>query len=510
MGGGGKPVNAPAGALEKLGPAMLARLPAGVAGPAYDRAKLRPGMAHIGLGAFHRCHQAEYTDDLLARHFDRWGVVGINVRPPNLSKTLGSQGSLYTRLIREDQRVEARVIGSIVSVVDSQESAEPALDTLATSDIDVVTLTVTEKGYCHRPSSGELDLDHPDIVHDMANPGAPRSVPGILVEALDKRRKTHGRPVTLLSCDNIQANGKVLANVVRSLAARRDNGLIDWIADNATFPSAMVDRIAPATSTDDIETVERRFGYRDDAVAVGEPFRQWVIEEKFAGRFPRWDLVGASFVNDVTPFEHLKMRVLNGAQTTLCYLGVLAGLEHTSDAIANPLLAAFVRRMLVEETLPTLMPVPGVSPEAYVEQSLARLRNTAIRHRNHQVATDGSQKIVQRLLNPIRESLQAGRDITLLSVSAAGWMAYLIKASARFGAKWKVSDPCADRVAALAERTGKDVRALTEGILSIETIFEPGLAANGKFRRGVSEGLEGLLSDDPIEFIRGICARQAC
>ena len=502
-------MNASVATLERLGPAMLARLPAGVTGPSYDRAKLLPSMAHIGVGAFHRCHQAEYTDDLLARRFDRWGVVGINVRPPNLSKTLGSQGGLYTRLIREDRRVEARVIGSIVSVVDSQESAAPALGVLSSPDIDTVTLTVTEKGYCHRPSSGELDLDHPEIVHDLASPRTPRSVPGILVEALETRRNTHGRPVTLLSCDNIQANGKVLRNVVRTLAGRRGDGLLDWIDRNAAFPSAMVDRIAPATTADDIETVERRFGYRDDAVAVGEPFRQWVIEEKFAGRFPRWDLVGASFVDDVTPFEHLKMRVLNGAQTTLCYLGVLAGLEHTSDAIADPLLAAFVRRMLVEETLPTLAAVPGVSPKAYVEQSLARLRNSAIRHRNHQVATDGSQKIVQRLLNPIRDRLRQGRSITLLSVSAAGWMAYLIKASQRFGASWEVSDPCADRIATLAERTGKDARALADGILAIETIFDSELAANVEFRRSVAEGLEGLLSDNPMQFVGRICERRS-
>ena len=177
------------------------------------------------------------------------------------------------------------------------------------------------------------------------------------------------------------------------------------------------------------------------------------------------------------------MRVLNGAQTTLCYLGVLAGLEHTSDAIADPLLARFVRRMLTEETLPTLMPVPGISPDTYLEQSLARLKNTAIRHRNHQVATDGSQKIVQRLLNPIRDRLRAGRGIGLLSVATAGWMAYLVKASTRFGASWEVSDPFAERVAQLADRTGKDVPALTAGILAIETIFEPELAANGQFRR---------------------------
>lgn len=489
-------------AIETLSPSLLAELPATVQKPAYDRATLAPGMAHLGVGAFHRCHQAEYTDDLLSLQFDRWGVVGINIRPPGLTETLGRQGGLYTRLIRENQRIEARVIGSIIEVVDSQASAAPALEVLSSPDIDMVTMTVTEKGYCHIPSSGELDLGHPDIVHDLANPGTPRSVPGILARALELRRVTHGRPLTLLSCDNIPTNGIILANVVQAFAERRGNGLADWISANAAFPSAMVDRIAPAATQANLDSVEQRFGYRDAAVVVCEPFRQWVIEKKFAGRVPRWDLVGASFVDDVTPFEHLKMRVLNGAQTTLATLGVLAGLEHTFDAIADPLLLAFVRRMLVEETLPTLMPVPGMEPLAYAAQSLARLGNTAIRHRNHQIATDGSQKIVQRLLNPIRDRLRHDQSIALLSVPVAGWMAYLIQASEKFGKRWPVSDPYAGKVAAIADATGRDAQALAASILAIDTIFAPGLAANDVFRRAVTSALDGLLSDDPMATVR--------
>ncbi|WP_292341940.1 mannitol dehydrogenase family protein [Mesorhizobium sp.] len=501
---------------ERLGPARLGRLPPEVRRPAYDRAALKPGIAHIGVGAFHRCHQAEYTDDLLAKNFDHWGLVGINIRPPLLGQTLGQQDGLYTRLIRQNDEVEARVIGSIVRVVDSQESAAPALEVLSSPDIEMVTMTVTEKGYCHIPSSGALDLDHPDIVHDLADPQAPRSVPGILARALELRMASHGRPMTLLSCDNIPTNGIILRNVVRAFAERRGNGLADWIAANVAFPSAMVDRIAPATTEADVDTVEKRFGYRDSAVVVGERFRQWVVESRFAGRVPRWDRVGATFVDDVTPFEHLKMRVLNGAQTTLCYLGVLGGFEHTSDAMADPILANFVRRMLTEETLPTLMPVPGISPPAYVEQSLSRLTNTAIRHRNHQIATDGSQKIVQRLLNPIRDRLAKDGSITLLSVSVAGWMAYLIKASARFGRAWQVSDPFAEKIELIADRIGKNSKGadrigknskgLVEAILAIDAIFHPALAADDAFRANVTIALDGLLSEDPIAFVRYVCS----
>ncbi|MBZ9991588.1 mannitol dehydrogenase family protein [Mesorhizobium sp. BH1-1-5] len=492
-------------APENLGPALLGRLPSDVRKPAYDRAELKSGIAHIGVGAFHRCHQAEYTDDLLAQDFDRWGLVGINIRPPLLAETLGKQDGLYTRLIRQNDEVEARIVGSIVRVVDSQDNAAPALEVLASPDIEMVTMTVTEKGYCHIPSSGALDLNHPDIAHDLANLETPRSVPGILARALELRMATHRRPVTLLSCDNIPTNGTILGNVVRTFAERRGGKLADWIEANVAFPSAMVDRIAPATTEADIDTIEQRFGYRDAAVVVGERFRQWVIENRFAGRVPRWDRVGATFVDDVTAFEHLKMRVLNGAQTTLSYLGVLGGFEHTFEAIADPLLATFVRRMLTEETLPTLMPVPGIQPSAYVEQSLSRLTNTAIRHRNHQIATDGSQKIVQRLLNPIRDRLAKGDSIALLSVPVAGWMAYLIRASARFGRAWQVSDPFAGKIAAIADRIGSDSGALVDSILAIDAIFDPSLAANAIFRAHVVGGLDGLLSSDPMGFVGQVC-----
>lgn len=498
-----------AAALEALGAPLLARLPESVRRPAYDRAALRPGMAHVGVGAFHRAHQAEYTDDLLEHSFDRWGVVGINIRDPLLAPALGSQDGLYTRLMREDDRAEARVIGSIVSVVDAQADAAPALDVLASPEIDVVTLTVTEKGYCHRPASGALDWDLPDIVHDVANPREPRSLPGLILRALELRMLSHARPVTVMSCDNIPANGAVLGAVVRALAERRGAALSDWIAANAAFPSSMVDRIAPATAPADRETVKQRFGYRDDALVVGEPFRQWVIENRFAGRTPRWDRAGASFVSDVAPFERLKMRVLNGAQTTLAYLGVLAGHAHTADDMRDPLLVGFVRRMIFEETLPTLGLVPGVDPRRYAEESLARLRNTAIRHRNHQIATDGSHKIVQRLLDPIRERLRLGRNIALLAVPVAAWMVYLIRASKRFGRSWAADDPYAGAVAAIAERVGGDAQALAAEILAIDAIFHRELAASAPFREAIVAGIEGLLAADPLAYVERICETPA-
>ena len=485
-------------ALPLLRDALLGDLPEAVAKPAYDRGAIVAGIAHIGVGAFHRTHQAEFTDDLLAGGARDWGITGINIRPPLLGGTLGAQGGLYTRLIREDQRVAARVIGSILGVVDSEADAAPALAVLAAPTIDVITMTVTEKGYCHVPATGALDPARPEIVHDIAHPDAPVSLPGLILHALERRMETHGRPVTIVSCDNIPSNGAILGAVVRDLAARRGDVLARWIETHAAFPGTMVDRIAPATSPDDYAVVAERFGYRDRAVVVGEPFRQWVIENRFAGRFPAFETVGASLVEDVTAYEHLKMRILNGAQTALCYLGVLAGHEHTFDDMADPLLARFVRRMLVEESVPTLARVPGIAPLAYVEESLARLRNTAIHHRNHQIATDGSQKIVQRLLNPIRDRLVADATFDLLGVALAGWMAYLVRASDRFGRAWRVDDPYAARIAAIADRTGSDAAALVDGILAIDAIFAPELAGAPRLKAALTRHLEAFIGPDPI------------
>lgn len=486
----------------RLGPDALATLPPGVERPGYDRAALGVGMAHLGVGAFHRVHQAEYTDDMLARRFGRWGVVGINLRPPRLGQTLGRQDGLYTRLMRADDRVEARVIGSIVRVIDAQDDPAPALAALAAPEVGVVTLTVTENGYRHRPATGELDTDLPEVAHDLSAPERPKTVPGLLARALELRRATHGRPLTLVSCDNVPANGAVLAGVVRAMAERSGGGLARWIDANAAFPSTMVDRIAPATTDDDTAAAAALTGRADAAVAVCEPFRQWVIEDRFAGRTPEWDLAGAAFVADVAPHERLKMRVLNAAQSTLAYLGLFAGHAHTFEAVRDPLLLAFVRRMLARESLTALAPAPGVDTAGYVETSLGRLRNAAIRHRCQQIATDGSRKLPQRLVGPAADRLRRGEASPFLAAAVAGWMGWLVRASARFGRAWPADDPEAARVATIADRIGRDPPALVAAILAIESVFAPEVAAHEGFRADVAAALDGLLSDAPTAFLR--------
>ncbi len=271
----------------------------------------------------------------------------------------------------------------------------------------------------------------------------------------------------------------------------------------------MVDRIVPATTAADLAETEAAIGLRDEGAVFAEPFSQWVIEDRFAGPVPRWDRVGAEVVADVEPYEMLKMRVLNGAQTTLAALGALCGLDHVSDDMADPVLAGFTARMLAEETLPTLRPLPAIDARAYLAQSLSRLRNGAIRHRNHQIATDASQKIVQRILGPAAERLRAGQAVTLLAVAVAGFMAYLIRGARRFGAPWTPDDPIAGEVAAIADRTGDDAPALVAAITGLRAIFAPELAASEPFRAAVASALAGLLGPDPRGYIATHCRNAA-
>lgn len=492
--------------MARLNGDTLASLPAAVRRPAYDRSRLAIGMAHLGMGAFHRCHQAEFTDDMLEHRFGDWGVVGINLRPPLLGETLGAQDGLYSRTLRRGSESETRVIGCIRRVIDGGNDVGSAVDAIAAPNISVVTITITEKGYCHVPASGKLDERHPDVVHDLASPARPRSAIGVLAEALDRRRHTHGTGLTLISCDNVQSNGNVLRNVLLAFAQERAPDLAAWIVDQVRFPSTMVDRIVPASQSEDLERAAVACGLEDRAAVIGEPFRQWVIENAFQGRRPAWDIAGAEFVSDVRPYELVKMRLLNAAQSAWAYLGALAGLEYTFQSARDRVLRQLVTTMLEEETAPTVPHVPSMPAASYVASVIDRVQNDAVRHTNHQVATDGSQKIIQRFLNPIRDRLRGGERVDHLALGVAGWMAYLLAASPRFGKRWAAQDPWAERVANIAQRHG-DATSTVGEIIAIEPIFGEDLR-NEAFIAIVAPHVEGLLSTDPYQYLaRQIRAR---
>jgi fructuronate reductase len=490
--------------MARLSRETLSSAPGRVRLPSYNRSKTRIGFAHIGIGAFHRCHQAEYTEDALEAGADDRAEIGINLRPPSIEAQLAAQDGLYTRLLVEGDKVDARIVGSIRRVVDADDPAH-AVDALADPGIDVITMTVTEKGYCHIPASGEIDWSRPEIVDDLQRKSGRQSLPGFLVDLLSRRMAAHS-PVTLVSCDNIPGNGHILRTVVSSFAEAADARLADWIRDNVRFPSTMVDRIVPATRPQDLDRAEQLTGLRDEGAVVGEPFRQWVLEDDFNRPRPRWDIAGAEFVRDVEPYEFIKMRVLNACQSALSYLGALSGLGTTCDDVHDPLLRDFVRQMILAETADVLPHVSGMEVEPYLALTLSRLANPAIRHSNHQIATDGSQKINQRILQPLRDRMAKGLDSPLLEMSVAGWVAYLARSQPAFGSVWQANDPLMPFVADIARQSSGDIAAFTSLFIANRTIFGDTLGGDAAFAGRIASAARALLSDGVAKSLHGAMA----
>jgi len=478
----------------RLSPARLSQLPAGVARPTYDRTTLPVGVAHLGVGAFHRCHQAEYLDDLLQAGAAAAGMVGINLYPPALTAQLGPQGGLYSRTLTDDADHETRVIGAILRVIDAPAQITAALAALADPQVTTVTLTVTEKGYCHIPATGALDHSHPGVIADLAGGAMPQTIPGLLARALAARAAAGAGPgagsVNLISCDNIPANGAILARVVRAMALPALQG---WIDDNVAFPATMVDRIVPATTPAARDALALALGCRDEGAVFGEPFRQWVITDDFRAPRPAWEQAGAQIATDVEPYEHIKMRLLNAAQTMTALLGALAGHQFTHQAIRDPAIRGAVTRALRSETIPHLPSVPGMEPAAYLARSLSRIENRAIHHECRQIATDTSQKIRQRLLEPIRARRAAGLAHDGLTGGVAAWIAWLACSGPAFAARWPVSDPVAGRVAGVLARRGRDLRGIAADVLGFADVFGDDLARDDGFAARVAVRAERLI-----------------
>ncbi len=343
---------------ERLGLATLASLPAGVRRPAYDPASATVGIVHLGLGAFHRAHQAIYTDDVMPRD-PRWGICGVSLKTTRAIEPLAAQDGLYSVLFRTSDGVTPRVIGSVRETLFAGSNRAGLIARIADARVTLVTATVTEKGYCHDPATGKLNFDHPDIAHDLLSPDSPESAIGILVAGFAARCAANVGGITFVCCDNLPHNGRMVQGLVGEFAQRRNAALARWIEDNVTFPSTMVDRIVPATTDADIADARRLLGVYDAAPVTCEPFQQWVIEDRFAAPRPRWEDAGAQFVHDVAPFELMKLRLLNGSHSTLAYLGYLLGHEFVWQASRDPLIATLIERQMAEEIVPTLMRLPA-------------------------------------------------------------------------------------------------------------------------------------------------------
>ena len=476
----------------KLSNTTLNRLPASVHRPAYDRTAVTPGIVHIGIGAFSRAHLCVYTEERIAAGETSWGLIGVDPMGPALRDVLRAQDGLYTLVVREAKGDAPRVVGSIVGAYCLPNDTQEILARMADPATRIVTITVSEKGYCQDAATGNLDEKHPLIAADLANPTAPRSEPGLITEALARRRAAGVPPFTVLSCDNLSENGHKAHRIITRFATVRDAALGAWIEKNVTFPCTMVDRITPATTDAVRADAAQLIGMEDGWPVVSEPFIQWVVEDNFTLGRPAWEKAGATMVKDVVPFEMMKLRCLNGSHSALAYLGTLLDRETVYDAMSDRLCNAFVHRLWTEDLVPTVPAIPGVDVPDYTRQLEERFLNPRIRHLTIQISSDGSQKLPPRLLEPALERLKAGAEPRCVAFLVAAWMRFLSEKS-ESGRAYKVADPLAAKLTAIAAEKHGAV-ALAEALFGISDIFTPELLAFEGFRKDVLTSLESILS----------------
>ncbi|SMH40287.1 mannitol dehydrogenase family protein [Maritimibacter sp. HL-12] len=447
----------------KLTNQTLPDLPESIARPEYDRTKLTPGIVHIGLGNFHRAHQSWYLHRLMNQGLAQdWAIVGAGVRPYDdiMRQKLAAQDYLTTLIELDPSGSSAEVVGSMIDYVPVEEGNGPLIARMAEPDIRIVALTVTEGGYYIDPATNAFDAAHPDIVHDAANPGRPRTAFGAMVAALRLRREKGHGPFTCQCCDNLQSNGEVLRQTVVSLARLSDPALADWINEACTFPNAMVDCIVPATGPKEVD-LARAFGIDDAVPVTHENFRQWVLEDNFCAGRPDWDKAGAQFSDNVHGYEAQKIRILNAGHQVIVNAAELLGIETISAAMAHPLVHALFRKVQMEEIVPHVVPVPGMTPEQYVDLIDRRFSNPAIVDTVRRVAFDGSSRHPGFVLPTVRDALAAGKPVEGLALVEASW-ARMCAGSRDDGSPIEPNDPFWNELNVVAKAARDTPRAWLE------------------------------------------------
>lgn len=451
---------------QRLSLAALPALPPTVLRPAYDPAAVRIGIVHFGAGAFHRAHQAAYIDELLPAH-PQWGICGVSLHSREVRDALRPQDGLYT-LALLGGRDSLRVIGSIRELLCAPLEQNAVLARLADPAVKLVTLTITEKGYCL--AGDGLDFAHPDIAHDLAHPATPRSAVGYLVAGLAARRAQGVAPYTVLSCDNLAANGRRLRQATLQYARHIDASLAAWIESRVAFPCSMVDSITPATDETLRARVATALGHADAWPIQRERYTQWVVEERFCNARPPLELAGVTLSDDIAGYDRAKLRLLNGAHSTLAYLGSLLEFETVGDAMRHAPLAHFTEKLMREHIAPAITLPAGLDAPTYISAILERFRNPSIRHKLSQIAWDGSQKLPVRLLGTIAEALARGRDIAPLCLAVAAWMCF-VRRQARAGVA--LVDPLSDALATIGKACTGAPAADVARFLSLDAVFAP-------------------------------------
>jgi fructuronate reductase len=444
---------------------------------------------HLGIGAFHRAHQAVFTEDAIAAGGGDWGICGVTQRGPGVVDQLAPQDGLYSVTARDGAGAATRVIGAVREVRWARADPEAVRDRIAAPATAVVTLTVTEKGYRHDPAGGGLNRRDPDVAADLAD-GGTRTVLGQLAAGLERRRATSGAPITILSCDNLPANGRLLRGLMREFTEGRP--LRPWLEEAVAFPCTMVDRIVPATTPHDRDEITATLGVADEGAVVTEPFAQWVIEDAFAAPRPAWERAGAILADDVSPYELVKLRLLNGSHSTVAYLGALAGHELVAEAVAP--FAPVLRALMADDAAPTVSVPAGFDLPAYQDEVLARFANSALPYRTLQVASDGSQKLPQRLLGTARDRRRAGAEPRMAALGVAAWMRFVSARCSDAGQPLPLDDPLGG---VIAERLAGETApgAVVDRLLAMEQIFPGELAADAGWRDLLVEWLTALGRD---------------
>jgi fructuronate reductase/mannitol 2-dehydrogenase len=472
----------------------LTHLPQDISTPTYDRSALRPGIVHIGVGGFHRAHQAVYLDELARRGETGWGVLGVGLHSRAIGEVLAGQDRLWTVVERAADGDRATVVGALTGYLYAPDDPEAVLAALTDEATRVVSLTITGSGYRVDAHTGEFDAEDPHVARDLEDPGNPETVFGYLTEALDRRRQAGVTPFTVLSCDNMQSNGAAARTAVVSFARLRDDDLADWIDAHVAFPSSMVDRITPTTSPEDRDAVVAATGVDDRWPVITEPFRQWVVEDSFCNGRPPLDEVGVQFVADVSPYETVKTRLLNAGHTAIAYLGYLAGYRTTDEVMGDPVFRAFLTRLMAEEIAPGLPEVPGVDLAEYQATLLDRLSNPRMADQLARLSRRGSGKIPNYILPSVRAAMDDGRTHQLLCLAVAGWLRFL-RGSDYDGAEVPIQGPRPDLVP-IAQEAGTDAGPL----LSQRSIFDH-VGQDPRFADCVQQALDALDRQGPREVI---------
>ncbi|WP_417271257.1 mannitol dehydrogenase family protein [Celeribacter sp.] len=454
--------------------------------PDYDPAAHGCGIVHLGLGAFHRAHQAAMTDAALAAEGGDWRITGVSLRSRTVVDALEAQNCLYTLLERDAEGVRGRVIGAIGKAIAADPRA--SLNALCAPATRIVTLTVTEKGYGIDRETGGPDQNDPVIAHDLAHSDAPNGVLGLLAVALSERRNAGVEPFAVLCCDNLPDNGQFLKNGVVGFARHMDAGLAEWIDANVAFPSSMVDRITPAATDATRADALALTGCTDLCAIETEPFTQWVIEDSFPQGRPAWEAGGALFVDDVAKYENMKLRMLNGAHSMLAYTGFLSGKRYVREVMADANLATLVRRHL-NAAAKTLTPLAMIDYGTYADDLEARFRNPAIAHETYQIAMDGTQKLPQRILAPALDAIASGHDIRPFGFATAMWMRYCLGIDDT-GTPYEIRDPREAEIKAALDGLPRNGAQISQALQTRLDLFPAALKENTEWQTLIAEILD--------------------